>query len=247
MQTPGQLPSSSAGIYATGNDPTGGAPSPFSITPPRDTRHKSKRVVAVAESTATSPFVDERSPLLAQSEPSPRPSNTRLSILVILSSLILLPSLVYFIMHGPSDAVDYKSLYIGANAQIQRLTASNVALEQDVKLYKDMYEDLRVKATRLEQANVALEEQVQRLTTSNLALGKEVKFYKDMYEDVLLHVGHLEQANVALEDEIHDLQTIMHDLRGQLRNSKVSAFWEIARTMNPNMYVPRSLTLRSLC
>ena len=116
-----------------------------------------------------------------------------------------------------------------------------------MKLYKDMYEDLRVKATRLEQANVALEEQVQRLTTSNLALGKEVKFYKDMYEDVLLHVGHLEQANVALEDEIHDLQTIMHDLRGQLRNSKVSAFWEIARTRNPNMYVPHSLTLRSLC
>ena len=68
-----------------------------------------------------------------------------------------------------------------------------------------------------------------------------------MYDDVLVHVRHLEQENVGLEDdEIHDLRIVLHDLRGQLSNSKVLAFWEIARIMNTNMYVSRSLTFTLL-
>ena len=57
---------------------------------------------------------------------------------------------------------------------------------------------------------------------------------------------HLAQENAALDGEIHGLQTKLHDLRGQLTNSKVLAFWEIARTMNTNMYVLRSPPLTLL-
>src|SRR5258706_5936607 len=139
-------------------------------------------------------------------------SATRFSLLVVHSTtfllifllILLLCSLFYSMMPGPSPEVDYKSLYQGAKAQIQRLTEHN------------------------------------------LALGKEATFYKGMYEDVRVQAGHLEQANAALEDEIHNLQIKLHDLRGHLTNSKVLAFWEIARTMNTNMYAPRSLTLTLL-
>ena len=88
--------------------------------------------------------------------------------------------------------------------------------------------------------------QVQHLTERNLALGKDVSLYKSMYEDVRVQAGHLDQENAALEDEMHDLQIKLHDLREHLANAKVSAFWEIARTMNTNMYVPRSLPLSPL-
>ena len=45
------------------------------------------------------------------------------------------------------------------------------------------------------------------------------------------------------EKEIRGLQIKLHDLRGHLTNAKVLAFWEIARTMNTNTCVPRSLML----
>ena len=197
MPTSGQPDSGPAGAYAAPSYPTCGGDEPpfFTVPPPRYAHHKSKRVAAVAESTAVSAYVDERRPLLAQPKPDPQPSTTRVSPLVIIAIIFLLCSLFYFTL---PDKVDYKSLYQAANAQIQHLSASN------------------------------------------LALGKEVTLYKDMYEDVRVQAGHLEQANAALEDENHDLQIKLHDLRGQLTTSKAIAFWEIARTMNTNMYVPRS-------
>ena len=66
------------------------------------------------------------------------------------------------------------------------------------------------------------------------------------YEDLRVRAVHLAQENAALGGEIHGLQTRLHDLRGQLTNSKVLAFWEIARTMNTNMYVLRSPPLTPL-
>ena len=167
MSRSGQPDSGPAGVnaarnyptYAASNYPTSGDESPFSTAPPpRYTRHKSRRVTAVAEPTATSAYADESSPLLAQPKPDPEGSDPWVFLLVI----VLLCSLVYFMVPGTSIPADYRSLYQVARAQIQQLEASNLAL------------------------------------------------------------------------------------RRQLANSKVSAFWEITRTMDTNMYVPRSRTLSLL-
>jgi predicted nuclease with TOPRIM domain len=189
--------------------------------------------------------MDERGPLLPQPKRNPEPEAACFTLLVILSILFLLCSLCYFIYPGPSHAVDYKSLYRGAQAQMRRLTAENLALRNEVTLYKHMYEDVRGRAEHLEQANAVLEGEIRRLTAESLALGNEVAFYKHMYEDIRAQAEHLEQSNAVLEGEIHDLQTKLHDLRGDLTNAKVLAFWEIARTMNTNMCVP--LSPRLLC
>jgi len=199
MPTYRQPDSGPAGVYDC-NYPTDADVSPFAtIPPPRYTHHKSKRVVAIAECIESPAYVDERHPLLSP-EPDPKPSSNRCSSLFVVFVICLL---FYFLMPDSSE-VDYKSLYQGATTQIQRLTEHNLALGKDVTLYKGMYEDIRVQA------------------------------------------GHLEQANAALEDEMHDLQIKLHDLRGHLAHSKVLAFWEIVRTMNTNMYVPRSLPLTLL-
>ena len=67
-----------------------------------------------------------------------------------------------------------------------------------------------------------------------------------MFEDVRVRAVHLAQENAALKGEVHDLQTKLHDLRGQLTKSKVLPYWEIARKMNTNMYVFRSPPLTLL-
>ena len=67
-----------------------------------------------------------------------------------------------------------------------------------------------------------------------------------MFEDVRVRAVHLAQENAVLKGEMHDLQTKLHDLRGQLTKSKVLPFWEIAKTMNTNMYVFRSPPLTLL-
>ena len=184
--------------------PTASDAPPFStIPPPKYTRHNSKRAVAVAGRTTSPAHVDERRPLLWQPEPEPDPepsSNIGGSILLIVSVLLLF----YFMMPPTLSKEDCRSLLPAAQMQIRDLTERNGMLRKDVTLYKGMYEDVRVQA------------------------------------------GHLEQANAALEDEVHDMQIKLHDLREHLANAKVLAFWEIARTMNTNVYVPRSLPLTLL-
>ena len=214
--------------------------------PPRYTHHKSKRVVA--EYIPRVAYVDEHHPLLAQPKPNcdRQPKATCFSLLIIPFIIFLLCPLLYLIIPGPSDAVDYKSLYQAATANVQRLTTHNAALEKEVTHYKDMYEDSRVRAGHLEQENAALEGKIHGLQTNLHDLRKEVTLYKEMYEDIRVRAVHLAQENTALEGEIHDLQTKLHDLRGHLANSKVLAFWEIARTMNTNMYVLLSPPLTPL-
>ena len=163
MPTPGQPDSGPAGVNAAPY-PTCGDESPFFTTPPpKYTHHKSKRVVAVAESTAISAYDDESRPLLAQPKPQLQPSATRFSSPGILFIILLLCSLFYIIWPDPSAELDYKSLYQGAKAQIQHLSASNLALGKEVTLYKDMYEDVRVQAGHLEHANAALEDDIHDL------------------------------------------------------------------------------------
>jgi hypothetical protein len=88
--------------------------------------------------------------------------------------------------------------------------------------------------------------QIRRLTEEILILGSEVTLYKNLYKDVRMRAEHLEQPNALSEGEIHDLQTKLQDIRGDLTNAKVLAFWEIARTMNTNMYVLSSPPLTLL-
>ena len=57
----------------------------------------------------------------------------------------------------------YKSLYESAQVEIHRLTANNVALGNDVTLYKHMYEDVRVRAEHLEHENAAFEGEIHGL------------------------------------------------------------------------------------
>jgi hypothetical protein len=153
MPTSGQHDSGPAGP----SDPLGGYTLAFSSAPPKYSQHKSNR--AVEDCTASLPYVDERRPLLCRLKLCHQPGATS-----IFSIIFLLCLLLYFIIPGPSDAVDYKPLYHEATARIQRLEQKNAALEGDV-----------------------------------------------------------------------------HDLREHLTNSKVSAFWEIARTMHTSMCVPRYL------
>ena len=201
MPTSGQHTSGPANSYAEVHGPNYADASAFFKGPPKYTPHKSKRVAGWISSTTN---VDERRPLLSLPKRDRQPDATCSYLLVILCIIFLLCPLLYFIIPGPSNAVDYKSLYEGATAHIRRLNAQNLALEKEVALYKDIYEDVRVWAV------------------------------------------HLAQENAILEGEIHGLQTRLHDLRGQLTNSKVLAFWEIARTMNTNMYVLRSPPLTLL-
>ena len=202
MPTPGQHTSGPANSYAGVHGPNYPGASAFFRAPPKYTPHKSKRVVTEWISRISN--VDERRPLLSLPKRDRQPDATCSYLLVILCIIFLLCPLLYFIIPGPSDAVDYKSLYEGATAHIRRLDAQNLAMKKEVALYKDMYEDVRVRSV------------------------------------------HLAQENAALEGEIHGLQTKLHDLRGQLTNCKVLSFWEIARTMNTNMYVLRSPSLTLL-
>jgi len=137
----------------------------------------------------------ERCPLLSQ----PKRDSGPPAALPVIFLIIFLLCTTYFLYPSkpdPSDVVDYKSLYEGAQVQIQRLAADN------------------------------------------LALGNETALYREIYEDVCVRVQHLERENAALDGETSDLQTKLHELRGHLMNAKVSAFWEIARTMDTNMCVP---------
>jgi hypothetical protein len=177
----------------TSSHPTGGGAIVFSTAPPRKTQYKSRRVTVGYTSN-----IEERCPLLPQPKRKPELEVTCCTLLAILSIIFLLCPLLYIMYPGSSDAVDYQSLYKGAQAQLRRLTQENSAL------------------------------------------GNEVALYKNLYEDVYVRAEHLEQSNAALEGEIHDLQTKLHDMRGDLSNAKVLAFWEIARTMNTNMCVPSS-------
>jgi hypothetical protein len=203
MSTSGQHDSGPAGVIAP-SYPSGSYAVGVFDAPPRYTHYKSNTVVAGR--TTTLSYVDERRPLLSQPQPKPGPraEATCFSLLVILGIIFLLCPLLYLIVSGLSGTVDHKSLYQDATARIQRLTANN------------------------------------------LALGKEVTLYKDMYEDVRLRAVHLEQEKSALEGEVHTLQTKLHDVREHLTNAKVLAFWEIARIMHTNTYVPRSPPLTRL-
>ena len=58
----------------------------------------------------------------------------------------------------------------------------------------------------------------------------QVALYKSLYGGALAQVDHLVKERATLMSEIDNL-------RGQLSNAKVEAFWEIARTMDTNMYV----------
>jgi len=198
-----QHDSGPAGAYAP-SYPTGAGASGFSTAPPRYTPHKSKSNRVVTNHTTSSTYIEERRPLISQPKLNPGAETSRFALLAVLFVIFFLCPLVYFIFPRPSDTVNYKPLYESAQATIHRLTANNVALGNDVTLYKHMYEDVSVRAE------------------------------------------HLEHENAAFEGEIHDLQTELHDLRGQLTNSKVLAFWEMARIMQTNMYVPLSPLLTQL-
>jgi len=243
MPTSGQHNSGPAGVKAP-SYPSGGEAPACRRAPPRYKHYKSKRVVAGCITSIAD--VDERHPLLSQPKHDARPEASCSSLLVILCISFLLCPLFYFIIPGSSDAVDYKSLYQVATARIQHLSTHNLALEKNVTRYKDMYEDICVRAAHLDQENTALEGEIQGLQTKLHGLQEQVAFYKDMYEDVRARAVHLEQENAALERKMHDLQNKLHDLREQLTNSKVLAFWEIARTMYTNMYVPPSPPLTLL-
>ena len=58
----------------------------------------------------------------------------------------------------------------------------------------------------------------------------QVALYKNLYDDARAQVDHLVKERATLMNEIDNL-------RGRLSNAKVEAFWEIARTMDTNMYV----------
>ena len=58
----------------------------------------------------------------------------------------------------------------------------------------------------------------------------QVALYKSLYGGALAQVDHLVKERATLMSEVDNL-------RGQLSNAKVDAFWEIARTMDTNMYV----------
>jgi hypothetical protein len=67
----------------------------------------------------------------------------------------------------------------------------------------------------------------------------QVALYKSLYDDARVQVGHLLKEKAALVNEVDGL-------RGQLSKAKVEAFWEIARTMDTNMYVLRPVRSRHL-
>jgi len=161
MPAPGQPDSGPAGVYTLRYP--GGHASPFSKPPPKYTHHQSN--IVVAERTTSVEYIAERRPLLPQPKRDAQPKATRFSLLAILCIVFLFCQLLYFIIPGRSDAVDYKSLYEVAAARIQHLTANNLALGKEVTLYKDMYEDVRVRAVHLEQENAALEDEVHDLQT----------------------------------------------------------------------------------
>ena len=58
----------------------------------------------------------------------------------------------------------------------------------------------------------------------------QVALYKNLYDDAQAQVGHLLNEKAALVNEVDGLKE-------QLNRAKVEAFWEIARTMDTNMYV----------
>ena len=68
----------------------------------------------------------------------------------------------------------------------------------------------------------------------------QVALYKNLYDDARAQVDHFVKERAALMSEVDNLW-------GRLNNAKVEAFWEIARTMDTNMYVytcPFALRLR---
>ena len=110
--------------------------------------------------------VAERRPLLSQARRESKSGDRCFTSLVILCTifiLCLLP-LIYFYSTS-TNAVDYKSLYQGAQTHIRRLSASNLALKNEVTLYQDLYDDVRTRAEHLEQENAALEDETHRLET----------------------------------------------------------------------------------
>jgi predicted nuclease with TOPRIM domain len=154
----------------------------------------------------------------------------------------------------------YKDMYEDVHVQAVHLEQENAALKgetdhlqtrlhdlrEQLTHYKDMYEDVCERAVLLEQENAALEGEVHDLKTNLHNVQEQLTLYKDMYEDVRVRTVHLEQENSALEGEVHNLQTKLHDVREHLTNAKVLAFWEIARIMHTNTYVPRSPPLTQL-
>lgn len=58
----------------------------------------------------------------------------------------------------------------------------------------------------------------------------QVALYKNLYDDTRAQVDHLLKEKATLVSEVDDL-------RGQLSNAKVKSFWEIAGTMDTNMYI----------
>jgi len=66
---------------------------------------------------------------------------------------------------------------------------------------------------------------------SSLIIPAEVEHYKTLYDVARVQAESFAKAKLVLEDQVNQLGR-------NLRDAKVSAFWEMARTMDTNMFVP---------